>query len=118
MMLSLRRGRRGTAHHRIEHHVGRRATGTGRNHSGPRGTLRSIAPLAMLAVVACTQAQLDRAEAYRAQVAQSCGVLSVIAPGTWAEPWVADCRTAAGIAKLALDPMIHAWLQGIIARLR
>jgi hypothetical protein len=77
-----------------------------------------LAAAAMLALASCTQAQLDQAEAYRAQVAQACGVLSVIAPGTWAEPWVADCRTAAGISKLAFDPTIHAWLRSIIDRLR
>lgn len=69
-------------------------------------------------LAACTPAQLDRAEAYQAQIAQACGVLSVIAPGTWAEPWVVDCRTAAGLANLALKPEIHAWLRSIIERLR
>jgi len=73
---------------------------------------------ALSLLAGCTQAQLDQAEAYRAQVAQACGVLTVIAPGTWADPWVADCRTAAGIASLALKPEIHVWLRSIIDRLR
>ena len=76
------------------------------------------AAVALSLLAGCTPAQLDQAEAYRAQVAQACGVLSAIAPGTWAEPYVADCRTAAGIASLLLKPEIHAWLRGIIDRLR
>ena len=78
--------------------------------------LAAVAGIAML--TSCTQAQLDQAAAYQAQIAGACAVAMTLAPiaGSVA-PWiVGGCSSEAMIAKLALDPTSLAWVNELIEK--
>ena len=82
--------------------------------------IRKLAPLATLAVAACTPAQLDRAAVYQAQIAAACNVAMSLAPiaGPVA-PWIiGGCGAEAMIARLALDPTSLAWVNELVAKVR
>ena len=83
-----------------------------------RRPLAAVAGLAMLA--SCTQAQLDQAAAYQAQIAGACAIAMSLAPvaGSVA-PWiVGGCSTDAMIAKLARDPTSLVWINELTAKAR
>lgn len=78
--------------------------------------IRSAALAAVLALAACTPAQLDRAAALQSQFAAACQV-AMASP--WASPWVVTvCANEALIARFALDPRIWAWVNDIADRVK
>ena len=80
--------------------------------------LAAVAGLALLA--SCTQAQLDQAAAYQAQIAGACQVAMTLVPvaGSVA-PWIVNgCSTEAMIAKLARDPTSLVWINELTAKAR
>jgi hypothetical protein len=80
----------------------------------------ALAGVLALSVAGCTQAQLDRAAGYQAQIASACAVAMSLAPiaGPYAVWIVGACQSEAMIARLALDPSSYAWLQELIAKAR
>lgn len=79
---------------------------------------RLAAPIIALSLTACTPQQIADAERYREQLAGVCAqAVAVLPMFPQLEPWLSGCRTAAGIAKLALDSSSLAWLVGILGRL-
>ena len=79
---------------------------------------RSAALLSVLALVGCTPQQIATGTRYADEIAGVCQQAVAILPMfPQLEPWLADCRTAAGIAKLALDSSSLEWLIGILGRL-
>lgn len=80
----------------------------------------AVAFAAVFSLSACTQAQLDQADAYQAQIARVCAMASALAPiaGPYAVWIIGACSTEAAIAKLALDPSSLAWLHDIIVKVR
>ena len=80
--------------------------------------LAAIAGLALLA--SCTQAQLDQAAAYQAQIATACNIAMALLPQSGSvAPWiVGGCSSEAMIAKLALDPTSLAWVNQLAAKAR
>ena len=83
-----------------------------------RKPLAAVAGLALLA--SCTQAQLDQAGAYQAQIAGACAVAMALLPQSGSvAPWInAGCSTQDMIAKLALDPDSLEWVNKLTAKAR
>ncbi len=83
-----------------------------------RKPLAAVAGLALLA--SCTQAQLDQAAAYQAQIATACNIAMALLPQSGSvAPWInAGCSTQDMIAKLALDPSSLVWINELAAKAR
>ena len=79
---------------------------------------RIAAPLAALSLAGCTPQRVATGREYLDAVAQVCQQAVIAIPRfPWIESWVAKGKTATGIADMALDPTILAWLTGILGRL-
>ena len=83
-----------------------------------RKPLAAVAGLALLS--SCTQAQLDQAAAYQAQIATACNIAMALLPQSGpVAPWIrSGCSTQDMIAKLARDPSSKAWLDELILKAR
>lgn len=75
---------------------------------------RLAAPiLALSLMMACTPAQLERAQDYQDVIAALCKEAVELVPSIYV---TAGCLGEAAIAKLALNPTSAEWLRGMIAR--
>ena len=82
--------------------------------------MKRLIAAALVLLAGCTQAQIDRANAYQRQIAAACSIamsLSALA-GPVAPYIIAGCGTEAMIAKLALDPSSLAWVHELIGKVR
>jgi hypothetical protein len=81
---------------------------------------RALALAGLLALAACTPAQLEEATLYQARIAGACSVAMTLAPvAGLAAPWIIGaCGTEAAIARIALDPSTLAWINDLVAKLR
>ena len=79
---------------------------------------RLAIPTAVLSLAACTPQQVATGTQYTEQIAAVCAQASAVLPMfPQLAPWLFACRSATGIARLAMDPSSLTWLVGILSRL-
>ena len=79
---------------------------------------RPAATIVALSLAGCTPQQVATGTQYTEQIAAVCAQASAVLPMfPQLTPWLSACQSAAGIARLALDPSSLQWLLDILSRL-